>query len=281
MNIECRSAAISAAQFIRKKCNCHIVGNKRGERAPIGLILGTGWGNALDIEIQATINFKNIPGFKTLGQLAGHERKVIIGNYAGRQLIILSGRVHLNEAPADPEIYRMVRLQTEMLFLLGVKEIIVTSASGGLCRSSGASLRVGDVAVIDGFVTLYAPDMPLWAGEFYSPEDAINEDLNKIVLNYRNKNLKCLPAGYAMVRGPQFEGRKYDKALLAKSGAGVVGMSTLPEACIANIYDAKFLGLSFVTNSDSETHSHEENLRRAGAASENLGNLLEHIIYHM
>ena len=100
-------------------------------------------------------------------------------------------------------------------------------------------------------------------------------------MSYKNPGLKCLPAGYAMVRGPQFEGRKYDKALLAQSGAGVVGMSTLPEACIAQIYGAKLLGLSFVTNSDSETHSHEENLRRVNAASENLGYLLEHIIYRM
>lgn len=291
MNSERTQAAEMAAKFIRLKANCRIPGRfkkRTGEKSPIGLILGTGWGEALKIEVKATIPFRDIPGFETLGNLEGHARKVLIGNFAGRQLVVLQGRVHLNEAPADPQIYKMVRLQTEMLFALGVQQLIVTSASGSLFRQprnrptmNDLPLAVGNVAVIDGFVSAYAPDMPLWAGEFYSPEDAISERLNEIALSYENADLKCLPAGYLMVRGPFFEGRKYDKPLFAESGAGVIGMSTLPEACIASLYHAEFLGLSFVTNTYSEIHSHEENLRRAKTASENLGDFLSHIISRM
>lgn len=288
MNPERAQAAQLAADFIRRKANCRIPKRfnvRNGEKIPIGLILGTGWGDALEVETKALIPFREIPGFETLGNLEGHARNVLIGTFAGRQLIILQGRVHLNESPSDPEIYKMVRLQTEMLFALGIKQLIATSAAGSLLRQphhrptiDDTPLTVGNVAVIDGFVTAYAPPMPLWAGEFYSPEDSISERLNAIALSYQNTDLKCLPAGYLMVRGPFFEGRKYDKPLFAESGAGVIGMSTLPEACITSMCCGEFLGLSFVTNSDEETHSHQENLRRAKAASEHLGSLLYYVI---
>lgn len=288
MNSERAQAAQLAADFIKRKANCRIPNRfncRNGEKIPIGLILGTGWGDSLNIETEISIPFQDIPGFETLGNLKGHARKVLVGNFAGRQLIILQGRVHLNEAPADPEIYKMVRLQTEMLFALGIKQLITTSAAGSLFRqprhrpnADDFPLAVGNVAVIDGFVTAYAPAMPLWAGEFYSPEDSISKRLNAIALNYKNEDLKCHPAGYLMVRGPFFEGRKYDKPLFAESGAGVIGMSTLPEACIASMCCGEFLGLSFVTNSDAEMHSHEENIRRAKAASQHLGSLLYYVI---
>ena len=82
-----------------------------------------------------------------------------------------------------------------------------------------------------------------------------------------------------MVRGPFFEGRKYDKTTLARTGASVVGKSVLPEACVASVYDGvRVLALSFVTNDDVEEHSHEENQRAAKAAAPKLGDFLSEVI---
>lgn len=254
---------------------------------PIGLILGTGWGDIMDYRNMKEIPFSHIPGFRHLQKLDGHKRSLFLGQISGRSVLILSGRVHLNEAPNDPEIVKMVRLQTEMLLQLGVKTLISTAAVGSLkprrsilqrLMSRNKQLEVGDIAVIDGFVAAYTSVRPLWGGEFCSPDDVLNDRLNEIALNTGSK-LRVKKVGHVMMLGPNFEGRKYEKALLAASGAEAVGMSLFPDACIAALYNGvKFIGLGFVTNDDKEVHSHEENKRRAEKSAVLLNEYLEKII---
>jgi purine-nucleoside phosphorylase len=263
--------AITAANFIRVACPW-----LNESVTPIGLVLGTGW-DVIKDEDATEIPFQHIPGFNGLEHINGHARKLLVGKIAGKHVVALRGRVHMNEAPCDPNIPRMVRLQTEMLFQLGVKQIIVTSAVGSLHNF----VKVGSVVIIDGFITVYAPEMPLWANEFYSPEDMISERLNLIAEQEQGEMFPVQNVAHVMVRGPFFEGRQYDKALLAASGAKVVGMSMLPEACIAAVYNAEFLGLGFVTNSPFEVHSHETNVERAKELSEKLSEYLTKIIKKM
>ncbi len=80
-----------------------------------------------------------------------------------------------------------------------------------------------------------------------------------------------------MVRGPNFEGRTYDKPFLRMTGVKAVGMSMLPEACIAALYKdvgVRILPMAFITNDDSEEHSHEVNLARVKEASKKLAQFL-------
>ncbi|MDD3285222.1 MAG: hypothetical protein PHG95_01075 [Patescibacteria group bacterium] len=267
-NKDRETAAIIAADFIKE-----IHPGLKYRKADIGIILGTGWGDALKIKNSNIIPFSDIPGFSNLEKIEGHKRELIIGFIGQKIIVALNGRIHLNEAPYNPEIAKMVRLQTEMLCQLGINNLIITSAVGSL---KGA-LNVGEIAVINGFVTLYAPDMPLWAGEFCSPEDTISSRLTQIALAKQGQ-LTAKEVGHVMLRGPFFEGRKYDKNLLAKSGAGVIGMSALPEACIAALYGVETLTLGFVTNDDVAAHSHEENLKKSQEASKLLGSFLHRII---
>jgi purine-nucleoside phosphorylase len=277
-NLAAQGAAAEAARAIQKEF---------GRRDyTTGLILGTGWGGKLRLDGQQRLSFSRIPGFSQIQALEGHEREVVVGKLGQQNVIMLSGRVHINEASADPTIHRMVRLQTEMLMQLSVPTLIVTCAAGSLPHRKFGFLwrddiKVGSLVVIDGFVTVFAPDMPLWAGEFCSPEDVLSPRLRKIAVHYADSYVggKITTAGYAMVRGPYFEGRRYDKALIAKSNAGIVGMSTLPEACIASLYPGtEVLALAFVTNDCLEVHSHRENLARANLASQHLGNYLLRIV---
>lgn len=244
---------------------------------PIGLVLGTGWGDVLPVDGVQRCSFRDILGFRKLETLEGHAREAVSGQVAGKPVLALRGRVHLNEAPCDQNIAKMVRLQIEMLMQCGVRTLILTSAVGALPRPVSRLFRVGEVCVVNGFVTLFAPDMPLWAGEFCSPEDTLDPALQSIAMKM-SKDVGGGTAGHVMVRGPFFEGRKYDKEYLSRTGASVVGMSMLPEACIAALYGARVLGLGFVTNDAVEEHSHEENLARANVAREKLGAYLTRII---
>lgn len=244
----------------------------------IAVVLGTGWGDALEFANRRSVPLQKLSErFWSLGTLAGHAREVVAGEVAGTEILALRGRIHLNERPGDPEIFRMVRLQVEMFLVLGARTLILTNAAGSLRPQT---VKVGDIVAADGFVMRGAPDMPGWAGEFRSPDDTLDPELRKSARWIGNGvGLTVHEGGYAMLRGPFFEGRKYDKPNLRDTGASAVGMSTLPEACIASLYpDTKVLALSFITNDDSEEHSHEENMRRAKEQSAKLGALLQGII---
>lgn len=263
-----------AAEFLKKEIDA--------EGSKIALVLGTGWGDAIKLEGAKTVPFTQIPGFAELGDLPGHARRAECGELAGKKVVVLRGRIHLNEAPCDQKLAEMVRLQIEMLAKLGVEKLILTAAVGALNKGAqGRPYQVGDICVLDGFATLAAPDMPLYAGEFCSPEDALDQTLAEVALAVAPETKPPLTAhrgGYAMVRGPFFEGRKYDKPTLAATGCRVVGMSTFPEACVAALYGIKVLGLSFVTNDDLEAHSHESNLARAKESGSALGDFLIRIV---
>ena len=244
-----------------------------GVNDAIGVILGTGWGDAF-----SDLNFKSlslgaVSHFFGLETIEGHARKLLIGKMGNRTVIVLQGRIHLNEVPYSRELAEMARLQIETLFHLGVKTLITTAAVGGL----DGRLKVGNVAIVDGLITVFAPDMPLWAGEFCSPEDSLSLDAIRVAKEEAGE-VRALESSHAMVRGPFFEGRKYDKNILRSLCAGVVGMSILPEACIASLYEVKVLALCLVTNSATEVHSHEENLRRAAEIAPKLSAYLERII---
>lgn len=263
-----------AAEFLRQSLKIN-----DANQPEIGLVLGTGWGDTLEFDAERCVSFADIPGFSRLDGLEGHAREVVCGTLSGRNFVALRGRVHANERSADPELNAMVRLQMEMLICLGVKKFIVTSAVGSLSPSIGA----GDVVMVNGFVTLFAPEMPLFAGEFCSPEDTIDQPLISQIFRettpgFVKTSLKVYRGGHAMVRGPFFEGRKYDKDFLAKTGAAVVGMSILPEACVVAVYPGvKIVPLGFVTNTASEEHSHEENMKRAKEKSVHLGEFLNYV----
>lgn len=254
-----------------------MLGLEPSATVPVAIILGTGWGDALALEdASPEVPLKELPGFDRLRALEGHRRAVRVGRLGRTSVAALSGRIHLNESH-DPDHWKMVRLQTEMLLQLGAKTLVVTCAAGSLVPD----LRVGDVLLIDSFLTAFAPRMPLVGGEFVSPEDAIdNRRMTVAYTQFLGNDPRSVSKGcYAMLLGPQFEGRKHDKAFLRAAGAKAVGMSVLPEACVAALYpDARVVPMAFITNSATEEHSHEENLRRAKERAPLLGDFLSRVV---
>lgn len=254
-----------------------MLGLEPSTAVPVGVILGTGWGDALELkDATEEIPLAGLPGFEGLPRLEGHRRAVRIGTVGRTRVAALSGRIHMNEAH-DPDHWKLVRLQTEMLIKLGAKTIVVTCAAGSLSKD----VRVGDILLIDGFLMSVAPRLPLVRGEFCSPEDTLDRKLrtaaNMLFIGDDPRSVHV--GGYAMLLGPAFEGRKYDKPFLASTGIKAVGMSVLPEAAVAALYGGvKVLPMAFITNDAYEEHSHEENLRRSKERAPLLGDYLARVI---
>lgn len=238
-------------------------------QADVGIILGTGWGEVLKKHLSAPFFLGSVsPFLGNLSNLPGHERTIYFGEMDGKRVAALSGRVHLYEEPPSPRLFLMVRLQVELLYALGIKKLIITNAVGSL----RPKYQVGQVVWVRRLVTVFAPEMPLFAGEFVSPEDVLSDNLGFSTIAY----FRGLPeVTYAMLRGPLFESRSTDKKILREAGADIVGMSLLPELCVAATNrKIPILALSFISNDDKEEHSHEENQHRAKDASDYLGSLL-------
>jgi purine nucleoside phosphorylase len=243
----------------------------------VGVVLGTGWGRVLKDHLiplsGSPFPLKRLELFSDLGDLPGHERAVLLGTIEGVTVAALSGRVHLNEGTGT-DIFAKVRMQIELLYALGIKSLILTNAAGSLRDC----ICAGDVMRVTKLMTLHAPDMPLFTGEFHSPEDLLRSSSGNDLAD-RLSELDVRNVAFAMVRGPFFEGRCVDKTTLQREGADTVGMSILPELCVAST--KRFIpvvALNFITNSDAEVHSHEVNQQRAAAAGAKLGALIRFLI---
>ena len=209
--------------------------------------------------------------------VAGHDKQLVTGTLAGKQVLALRGRIHLNEDPVQTgNVMNMVRLQAEMLFQMGVHKLILTCAAGSLVLP----VEVGQVVIVRNFVLPASIVLPLWGGEFVMPEDAFTPELAKMA-RHEKTGLHVSYGSYAYVRGPGFEGRARDKENLRRAGADIVGMSMVPSAAIACLYRSdgvQTLGLAYITNDAIEEHSHEENRARALADQEGLAEYLRSIV---
>lgn len=271
-----------AAGYVQKKIEKSELVHYPIQIPQSGGILGTGWKGALKFDtIFIEIPLKNIPGFEPLGELEGHDRILRIGLVGNRLCAFLEGRIHLNEAPpSDEDIFRMVRLQVELLIVLGVETMILTNAAGSL---SDHDLKPGAIVVVNGFMRYEAGAMPLVAGEFHQVDSVLDEQLREIIfLPVANKIKfpRLVRTGIlVMTRGPVIESI-HEKEYMAGMHANVMcaGMSMLPEALVCAHHEVKVLPISCISNGMYEWPSHKEVMRRLAEYAPDNGKLIRETI---
>lgn len=242
------------------------------------IVLGTGFGNKLVLEKETVVEFFQIPGFSELDSLDGHDRCFHHGFLDGEEILTVS-RIHMNESSYNQNVPQMIRMLTEIPVMLGMKQYFVTAAVGSLNRN----INIGDLVLVDSFLSLFAPDMTMtFIGEFSNPEDAISQRLINLAKELDVIYGRKIKEGtHAMIRGPWFEGRKVDKIVLRKNGASVVGMSLYPEVGIASMHkNIEVLPICFVTNGPYDEMNHENHQNEAKRMAESLGAFMKELIKH-
>ncbi len=281
-NEECERFAKLAAAEIRKKFK---IGRNVTPR--VGLALGTGLDEAVSLEQEERVPFSEVsPIFKSLKPIHGHALEIAFGFIRdGHSLFIpiiaLHGRVHMNAKPwNDQETVLQVRLQTEMLFQLGVRRLITTCAAGGVTDN----VKTSDIALIDGFFDLLNR-LPLFGNEFITTDTAIDlENLERLSKQAGPEYMKATGhrvhfGGHAVVPGPQIEGVRYGKPFF-KSIPDIlsIGMgSVVADAAIACLYSdeaVKVLPISFITDGNDEVCTHEGNVAVGKKAAPDFGRFL-------
>ena len=241
MNIEISMEAIAEATSYIQAQSPH--------RPTIGLILGSGLGAIADaIETPTIIPYHTIPHFPQ-SSVEGHAGRLVLGEIAGKSVLVMQGRVHYYEGHAMQAITMPIRVMAK----LGLETIIVTNASGGL----NPDFQAGDLMLITDHINmtglaghnpLRGPNLDAFGVRFPSMVTPYDLDLQQLARQAAAEVAVPLQEGvYVNVAGPSFE-TPAEVRFLRLIGADAVGMSTAPEVVVANHSGLRVLGLSGVAN---------------------------------
>ncbi len=226
-----------------------------GMRKPVvGLILGSGLGGIAEAAMdRIVIPYGDIPGFH-VSHVEGHVGQLVFGEVGGCAVMIMQGRFHYYEGVSMDEIAFPVKLMMN----LGVRSIIITSASGGV----NAEFQKGDIMVLDDHINFVfrnplrsignvdgANALHQSSNDYITRVNSIyDRDLKQLALDVGKANQIELKKGvYLMVEGPSYE-TKAEIKMVRKLGGDVVGMSTVPEAVAAYQCGMQVLGVTYVSN---------------------------------
>ena len=218
----------------------------------LALILGSGLGDfASQVKSAVTIPYSEIPYFPQ-STVAGHSGKLILGEIGGVPVAVMQGRVHAYEGYALEQVTFPIRV----LGLLGVEQLIVTNAAGGINTryGQGAIVAISDHINLTGANAALGPNeprfglMPGSGQRFFDMTTAYSPALRKLAVAEATKQGWTLDEGvYVGVLGPSYETPAEIRAFRILGG-DLVGMSTVHEVIVARHMGIEVLGLSVVTN---------------------------------
>ena len=259
-----------------------VAASSLGPLAPdaVGLVAGTGLSGLADsLTVRKMLACAELPGFPR-ATAPGHAGRMVVGELSGRQVVLLSGRLHLYEGHTPDDVARGVRL----LAGLGLRTLILTNAAGALDPhfACGGLMRITDHInctgrnpLIGGNDERLGPRFPDMA-RAYCPRLGAVADQAALELGIR------LERGvYAGVVGPSLE-TPAETRMLRLLGADAVGMSTVTEVIAARHLGLSVLAISCLTNvnlPDCQTETTiEAVLATAGGAEATLARLLAAVI---
>lgn len=211
-----------------------------------GLILGSGWSEVVDaFEIHDTIEYGEIPGLGKAG-VVGHAGKLSRATSAGLETFIFQGRRHYYEGVGWSPIATPIFILKQ----LGVQSLVLTNAAGG----ARDDMKPGDLMIIADHINnfganpLLGAHHPAWGARFVDQSHIYDHALIEQLESAGHAADVPLTTGvYIASTGPTYETPAEVQAY-KKWGADAVGMSTVPEAMLANAAGIKVAGLSCITN---------------------------------
>jgi purine-nucleoside phosphorylase len=252
------------------------------KRTPaIGVILGSGLGAlAKEVGDAARISYGDIPGYRK-STAPGHAGELVVGTLSGKDVAVMSGRLHYYEGYDIAEIGFPVRV----LKAWGVNTMIITNACGGL----NPAFKAGDLMVLSDHINfmganpLRGPNDEKLGPRFPDMVGTYTEELRAIA-HQVDPDLR--EGIYVAVAGPNFE-TPAELRMLRGWGADAVGMSTVPEVLVARHMGMRILAIATVTDMATgipgqiEHVTAEAVLEVANRAGKRLGDVIKGVIARM
>ena len=245
----------------------------------VQVILGSGLSHlATQVADATTVSFEEIPGFPPSG-VEGHSGAYVAGHLDGTPVLLQAGRYHAYEGHPMEVVVAPVRVAAA----LGVEVLITTNAAGGI----DSRLGPGDLMLIEDQINLaFCGPLagPVYGGEERFPDMSAPYDaeLQSLALEVASGlGIELTRGTYAAVLGPSYE-TAAEVRMLARLGAHVVGMSTVPEVTVARAAGLRCLGFSMVTNKGTGLSAgpigHDEVMEVGRVAGARLGLLLSGVL---
>lgn len=211
-----------------------------------GIILGTGLGNLVNsIEIANEIDYKDIPHFP-VSTVESHNGKLIFGVLSCKKVLAMQGRFHFYEGYSMHQITFPVRVMK----VLGIKQLLVSNACGTVNKNfnKGELMLITDHINLLGGNPLTRKNLEEMGPRFPDMSQAYSKAINEKIVSIAEKNGVKLNRGiYAAVAGPNLETRA-EYRFMARIGADVIGMSTIPEVLVANHMKLPVAAISVITD---------------------------------
>lgn len=212
----------------------------------VGVVLGSGLGAFADtIEHSQATAYGQIPGWP-VSTAVGHAGKLVEGCIGDTEVVVLAGRAHLYEGYTA----RQVTFGIHELARRGVRSVVLTNAAGGinLGYHPGQLVLISDHINLLGTNPLTGPNDDSLGPRFPDMSEAYSREYREVARQAgAGLGLTLAEGVYAAVPGPSYETPAEIRYLRA-IGADLVGMSTVPEAIVANYLGMKVLAISCVTN---------------------------------
>jgi purine-nucleoside phosphorylase len=225
----------------------------------IGIVLGSGLGELADEYCEFAISYDKIPGF-VKSTVEGHKGQLVFATINNRKVVMMQGRNHYYEGHSMQEITYPIKVMKQ----LGVKTVILTNAAGAINKT----FKPGDLMIITDHINLMGANPLIGANDeslgvrFPDMSEVYNKNLVKLVsVAGRILNLDLRRGVYVASSGPSYE-TPAEINMARTLGGDAAGMSTVPEAIVANYCGMNVIGISCISNYASGVStkklSHEE-----------------------
>ena len=258
--------------YDKVKESAEYIQRRTDQRPVIGMILGSGLGALADMmEDRTVLPYAQIPGFPK-SHVEGHAGNLVIGKIGQTVIAAMQGRFHYYEGFSMKEVTYPIYVMR----LLGVKDLIVTHACGGINRA----FTPGDLMLLTDYINMLGNNSLIGENDerfgvrFPDMTEAYSKELIQKAENAAQKlDIAYQKGVYAIFSGPCYETAAEIRAY-AVLGADAIGMSTVPETIAANYLGMKVLGIACITNMatgiSEKKHTHEEVMRIADESSQKL-----------
>ena len=230
----------------RLQTACDYIKTRLPGKPELGMVLGSGLGAlAVDISNAMEFDYKDIPEFP-VSTVKGHAGKLIYGELSGKKVLAMKGRFHYYEG------YDMqtAAFGIRVMKLLGVENVIITNAAGGINESftEGCLMLITDHIGFTGPSPLRGANIEEFGPRFPDMSEVYSKKLIRVAEACAVETGLPIEKGvYCFAQGPQYETPAEIRAMRI-IGADAVGMSTVPEAVAANHAGMNVLGISCITN---------------------------------
>ena len=242
------------------------------KRPKIAVVLGSGLGNlTADFTETEELPYKDIPNFP-VSTVAGHKGALLAGKLGEKEVYALEGRFHFYEGYSMKEVC----YPFYVLKLLGVEQVVLTNACGGINRefAPGTLMLLTDFINMMGTNPLIGPNDERFGPRFPDMTEPYSLELRNLAKQTADElGISYQEGVYLGFMGPCYETAAEIRAF-AGMGADAVGMSTVPETMVCNYLGMKVLAVSCITNMatgiQTVKHSHARVLEIANQAGDTL-----------